>query len=475
MALVGSLILALPALYQASTTIVFNPDEMTGSPVKPAATNELELRLGLVRQELMSRTEMQDVIESLDLYPLLREKESPETVIDRLRRDIVIEQQASTEPEWGQSSAYAVTIRYQDWDPDQVAVVANELADRFIASSERLRTAQAASRTALVDEQLREARQAVGLQEQRIDAFKRSHMKQLPEQQSYNLATLDRLNSQLQLNTERQMRLLDQRQRALSGARTRGLSEATAGLVGVQRLEQLQTNLENLRTRYTENHPDVMRLQKEIASLSAELGNGSQSPSASQAHELGSAVSMESLRAEEVRLRAAIAELVEEVERAPTAQANLRTLTLDYDTAKDEYLTLQKLHQEAQLAESVQAHQFQQSRIIEAAIRPEAPLGPNRLLLLVMGFIVAVGVAGVAVFIAEQADHSFHTLTDIRRFTSVPVLASISNIRTAGDRFRGFARFSLNSVMLLAGLLVLAGSGYFLGAHSQRLVQVLAG
>jgi hypothetical protein len=86
-----------------------------------------------------------------------------------------------------------------------------------------------------------------------------------------NLATLERLNTQLRLISEQQIRTLEQRQRLLEsiptpwGAGRMSVSDSpTADL-----LEEKRHDLGQLEARFTSQHPDVLRLKQEIAALEA--------------------------------------------------------------------------------------------------------------------------------------------------------------------------------------------------------------
>ena len=472
------LIAALPPLYRASTTTLFTQDDIAESLLKTGATNELELRLGAIQQAVMSRTQLQEVIDAFDLYAPMKGNASPESVINRFRRDIRIDQQASTEPQWGQHSTYAITISYQDWDPDRVAPVANELAARFRAENERIRISQAAGKTAFVREELATAKARFEAEEGRINDFKNAHMGELPEQQAFNMATLDRLNSELRLNGERQVHLLERRDGGLPGAGESVAGKSVTGLTGVRRLEWLKRNLAERETGLTANHPDIIRLKAEIDSLTRELaqpvasdkgrGNLQRQDPADLEGEL------RTLRREEASLRAAIAGLVRTLEGTPRIEQELTRFAYDYDNARDEYVAMQKHYQDAYLAESLETRQNQQVKIIEMAIPPDGPLAPNRSRLIFLGFMLAVGIAGVVLLLAEKLDRSFHSIAEIHRFTTLPVLASIARIRTPGDEWRSRARFGLLSVIVVAGLLALAGCSYYAGTHAEQLVLAIS-
>jgi hypothetical protein len=80
----------------------------------------------------------------------------------------------------------------------------------------------------------------------------------------------------------------------------------------------------------------------------------------------------------------------------------------------------------------------------------------------------------VVLLLAEKLDRSFHSIAEIHRFTTLPVLASIARIRTPGDEWRSRARFGLLSVIVVAGLLALAGCSYYAGTHAEQLVLAIS-
>lgn len=478
------LIAALPPLYRASTTILFSQDDIAESLLETGATNELELRLGAIRQAVMSRSRLQEVIDAFDLYAPMKDSASPESMINRFRSDIRIDQQASTEPQWGQHSTYAITISYQDWDPERVAPVANELAARFMAENERIRTSQAARKTAFVREELAAAKARFEAEERRINDFKNAHMGELPEQQAFNMATLDRLNSELRLNGERQVHLLERRDGALPGAAESGAGVGVTGLTGIRRLEWLKRDLAERETRLTANHPDIIRLQAEIESLTQALaapdagedGQGNRQRDSQRLRQDPADLEgeLKALRREEGRLRAEIAGLVRTLEGTPRIEQELARFAYEFETAGDEYLVMQKHYQNAYLAESLETRKNQQVRIIEMAIPPDGPVAPNRPRLVFLGFVLAVGFAGAALLLAEKLDRSFHSIAEIRRFTTLPVLASIPRVRTPGDEWRGRARFGLLSLAFVAALLAMAGCSYYAGTHAEQLVLAIS-
>src|SRR2546428_492780 len=80
--------MSLPDLYRATATVIVERQQVPEAYVKASVTAELETRIERIRQELMSRARLSDLILRFDLYPNLRKKAPLDAVVDRMRRDI---------------------------------------------------------------------------------------------------------------------------------------------------------------------------------------------------------------------------------------------------------------------------------------------------------------------------------------------------------------------------------------------------
>jgi polysaccharide chain length determinant protein (PEP-CTERM system associated) len=319
-----------------------------------------------------------------------------------------------------------------------------------------------------------------------------------------NLQTLERLNTQFRLNGERQMRSRDQRQEL-----QRQL-EATAGSAApapsrvrpappqadplVVRLERLQQMLVELRSTFNDRYPDVVKLKAEIAQLEAQLGNtrppapeGSTSvepepvaptvdPHVGQMQQALGQLNLEikALKEEEGNLRAAMATYQTRVDNTPRRDLEFQELSRDYDSTRELYRTLLKRYEEAQLSESLEQRQKgEQFRILEPAVYPLEPVSPNRRRFLLLGFALSIGVSAGLVLLAEKLDTSFHTIDDLREFTPVPVLVSISRIVTENDVHRRRRRAQLTAAVAVFAVFLIVGASYFVAHENEQLLRLL--
>jgi succinoglycan biosynthesis transport protein ExoP len=478
----------LPDLYQASA-IVLIERQMSEAVTKPSMSGELESRLQVIKQEILSRARLTELVDRFNLYQPLRSRSSMETVLDQTRRDIQIE---LTGPEQlnGRTKTVAFRLIYTGENRDTVANVTNALAAFYVAQNDRMRSEEATRTAEFLKGQLAEAKKQVDHHEQNVRAFTARHVGELPQQTGVNLATLTRLNDQLRLNGEQQLNVMQQRQRLLEGVtlETEALSVTAAAspvstdpVEMARRLDKMKDELLQLETRSTAKHPDVIRFKEQIASLEREAATREEAdrkaiqsvekaPEPSKDLPPARRRALENLDGElgrlkttETDVRAAIAAFERRLEGAPELQQEFALLSRDQQAAKDLSDSLLKRYDEAQLVESMEVdRQGERFRVLESAIPPDGPKAPNRARLLLLGLLLAAAAAVGSLLIAEQLDSSFHSLDELRQFTKVPVLAAIPSIGAASGRHHARLAVAMVSALVLIGL---AGAG---SAHIAR-------
>jgi succinoglycan biosynthesis transport protein ExoP len=480
---VASGVRALPPLYRSTATVLVE-QQVPESLLKPGMPSELDARLSTITQEVLSRARLLNLIARFDLYPELRERGETDEVIRRMRRDIQLERKG-VDLAWGRTATVAFALSFHGRDPDTIAAVTNEIASFYVAENTKIRERQAMGTTELLQRQLSEMQGKLDKHERRVNEFKLRHIGELPEQVAANLAILGRLNTQLQLNGEKQIRVMERRQTlAKQLTNTDELSAAGDPEAAAARLAKLRQELNELRARFSDKYPDVVGLRAEIATLEGRADDGAPNPAEAGATEPAppglrdalreAEAELEALKADEKRLRQAIVTYEHRVENAPRRQHELSEYSRDYEATKDVYQSLVKRLADARLAENVEeGRRGEQFRLLDPAVPAELPYAPKRLHLLIMGLLMAGAVAvGVAV-IAEQLDTSFHTLESLRAFAKVPVLVGIPRIDTGADIGRGRRRFALAAASAVVGLLLIAGVSHYVARGNEGIVRLL--
>jgi succinoglycan biosynthesis transport protein ExoP len=471
---------SLPSVYRSAATVLVERQQVAETFVRSSVTGELDTRLETISQEVLSRPRLQALIERFDLYPKLRRRVSLEAAIEQARHDIKVELRG-VEPMGGRGTTVAFAVSFRGQDPETPAQVANALASFYVDENLKLRGRQASDTAQFLKVQLDETRQRLDAEEQRIGDFKRRHAGELPEQVAVNTATLERLDAQLALNANSQMRALEQR-----GALTRLLSEGGPGGVAdsldpAARLDRLRLELAKMRRLYSDKYPDVIRLKAEIAATEQQLAEAPRAAAAEPAgvraqSSLGDLdAEIRGLKSEEQQLRRAIAEYQRRIEAAPARDHEFQEMSRDYRTTKELYDSMLKRYEDAQVAQDMERNRGgEEFRVLDPAVPARMPSAPNRARLGLLGALFSVGMAAAAVMLAEHFDTSFHTVDDLHAFTRVPVLARIPRLVSTADAVERGRRLRLAAVSIPLGLALIVLASYHVAHGNEQLVRLLS-
>ena len=472
--------LSLPAMYRSTASVLVQREELRDSLVRPGLTSELEARLRTIGQEALSRARLETLLERFDLYHTLRTRSTTEEAVEQLRRDIGLEL-TSAEVANGRSTI-AFTLSFRGRDPDTVAQVTNSLAQFYVDENLKIRARQARGAAQLLARQVEETKQRLDEQERRVGDFKRRYIGELPEQVTANLSTLQRLNGQLALNSTSQTRALERRvalEKQLTEIESPSAAAGREG-GGGSSLIRLKRELARMRKQYSDRYPDVLQLKAEIAALEAmEPGARRAEPEDPTVAGIRKSLAevdadLRNLRADDQRLRREITAYQQRVETAPQHEQEFQQMSRDYRATKEQYDMIQKRYQDALVAQDIeQRHTADEFRILDPAIPAREPMAPNRLRLGVLTLALALGVAAAVVALVEHLDTSFHGLSDLRTFTSVPVLASIPRITVASEARPALLRRWLTAASIAAGLAMIVFVTYHLARGNEQLVRML--
>ena len=494
-----SVVAFVPNLYQSTASVLVDRQQVPEAFVRSTVTSELETRLRSISQEILSRSRLDSVINRFGLYAKLRAAQPPEAIIERMREDIRLDLRSSDPQRRG--STIAFTISYRGPDPDTVAQVTNTLASSYVEENLKARERQATGTSQFLKAQLQEARKRLDEQERQVSQFKRRNIGELPQQMETTLGIIDRLDAQLRLNLDNQGRLRERRQllanretqmplipddRTVSSSDRLGLPPESPG----DTLARMQQELRQLRVRYTDKHPDVVRVRLAIAELEKELSDspplaaratpdGRPGPRATtnpyllqlrQAQDETDA-EIGVLKAEEKRLRDSIATSVRRVQNTPQLEQELKELSRDYESTRELYASLSKRLEEADLSESMEQRQKgEQFRILDPALPSAVPAAPNRLRLLLVSGVLSLGLAVAAVVLAEGRDTSFHSRETLRSFTTVRVI-SLPRIVLDTDVRRQRWHFWLAATGTALALVLIVVIAYYFAHGNDRLVR----
>lgn len=454
----------LPDIYRGSATVIVESQE-PATFIK-ASVSELETRLVTIQQELLSRARLGELITRLNLYPSWRGRVPVDAIVQHMRRDIRVDL-TGTDQSRGRATTIGVKLTYIGLDPRTAAAVPNALASMYVEENTRMRERQTGQMAQFLKSQLDTAAKEVDSQQARLNRFKSLRAGQLPEQVSFNMVTLERLNTQLRLTSDAQAKVRDR------------LGDAPFQMAQADPLVTAKDRLAELQIKFTEKHPDVIQAKARINEMERQrAAEGRDDSNARVIRRLSPARSAEnelaSLQREERTLRSEIAAYEQRVQSAPQVEQELEAIENDYKTAKDSYDSIQARYEEAQLADTLeQTKKGESFRVLDAAVVPAYPAAPNRRRLLLMAFFFSVASGIGMMLLKEHLDTSFHSVGELRQFTSLPVLASIPYVTTR-TTVSQILRVAASIVAVIGMCTLLAGFAYRTARENTQLVWMLS-
>jgi len=461
---------ALPDIFSSTTLIMVEPQDVSPAYVQATVTDRLDKRLQAMNQEILSRTRLEDIIKDLGLFRELQANHTPmEKIVSAMRNRINVQV-------FQTDNAFRIT--YEGDDPKIVRQVAARLASLYIDENLKIREAQATGTTEFLESELSKVKGHLEEQEASIQAYKQKYMGELPEQREANMRALEGFRVQLQtvsaaLSAAMERKLLLDKQaaeaRALPaarpGAETRMNATNPSGAVNPSvRLRQLEAQLADMRSRYTDEYPDVVRTLSQIAKLKGDLGEnagkGRDEVNRFVPIELTQALNqtqleIKRLQQDEDRLKQGIETYQRRIESAFVREQEIKELSRDYDVTQTKYQRMLDKKLEAQLSQSLERRQkAERFRMLDPASLPQVPTRPNRPMLLAAGCGLSALLALALPILLWQIDTSFHFPDELAGST-LPILAVIPQLQTA-DVVHRRRRYRLR-VMAASGLALVVG------------------
>ncbi len=238
----------------------------------------------------------------------------------------------------------------------------------------------------------------------------------------------------------------------------------------IKQLIDLQGQLAALKGRLGPKHPDVIKLSRQTAALEAEVeaakkdtktgGNVSlaepENPAYINIQTQIASTAMEVAEMKKARdnLKREIAKYQQRLENAPVVERDYSQLTRDYDNAKFKYNEIMNKLMEARVAQGMEESQKgERFTIIDPAQLPEKPFKPNRLAIVLIGFVLALGAAVGAAAVRESLDDSVKSPEELDELTGLPVLSTISQMESTFERRQQRRRTWLLLTILVIGVI----------------------
>jgi polysaccharide chain length determinant protein (PEP-CTERM system associated) len=431
----------VPKEYKSSTTLGVTAPLVSPSIVSQVMPSDNFDRMRAIQQQLVSTPILSRVA---------REEQLSDVGLLRNAIEIKVPDPVANTNEVRRLDTFVVS--YTDSDPSRAQRVANRLGRVFVDENSKVRTERAEDTTMFINAQLAASQTRINDLETRLRKAKESYMGQLPEQTGANLQTIAGLRAQIvsdetAIRGERDRMMLIDRQ--IDAIDKNTVDEPAPGRIGDAlaspelRVLSLQRELAAARAIYKDAHPEVQRIQEELAYAKKEAQAAQQQPQADRLARLQRNPSYLSLVSEREVGRARIKDLQRDqadaqgqiaryqarVEAAPMVEQQLTNIQREYDLERQQYNDLSSRQRAAVIAASVERNRSgERFEVIDPASYPTTPLKPLPLRLwlgsLLGGLVVGAGLT----LLREYVDSSVHDERELRDALELPILGSIARI-----------------------------------------------
>ncbi|HEV2223353.1 MAG TPA: XrtA system polysaccharide chain length determinant [Candidatus Acidoferrales bacterium] len=490
----------LPATYQSEALILVEQQKVTSELVPPNVSVSLEDQLQSMTQQILSRTQLQGIIDRYHLYTKHRGLLAifePTDPVDQMRKDINI---TPVEVPGRNGDLTAFKIDYTGPTPELAQQVNSELTSAFLDQNMKSQQQLSQSTTSFFDNQLADARAKLEEQGAKVRAFKAQHVGELPDQLESNVQILAGVQNQLEqtqraLDRAQQQKLylesIVQQYQSVQTDLGNGDSAETPPALDKE-LKDLRMQLAAERSQYTDNYPDVIALKDQIAKTEklkkqiegeiatsqktdktskdsatsvagADFQNGAPTPMMQIESQLkANQLEIKGYEKQEKTLEGRVAEYQTRLNMMPATEQALADVSRGYDESQKNYDSLLAKQSQSQLATSLeQNQQGQQFRLLDPAQLPDKPASPNHILLSLGGLILGIAVGVGLMALLELTDARVRSEEDLEGLIAARVLVGIPRISTPKedhDRIR--MRWMGRAAAVVVVLLIVAGNIY---------------
>jgi polysaccharide chain length determinant protein (PEP-CTERM system associated) len=433
-------------MYRSSTVILVEQQQIPEKYVQSVTGGGVAERISTITQQVLSRTNLQKVIDEFQLSPDILKSHGYDGVVTGLRKNV------KTQTKGNSGRLESLTISFSHQDPMVAMKVTSKLASQYIDGNIKMREKFIEGATEFLEQELAVAKETLDEKEKVLSEYKLRFAGELPAQLETNLRTLDRLQLE-KIRIQESLTSLHSRielvQKSIGdyGYPPSLLQGPTKGRMGdpsVIQLSEFKKELQKMTGEFTDAYPDVISLKLQIQRLEEELAQRAE-PShepdivafdpylaelKNEHNELK--LQIDQLTSQLKRTAASMADFEGRIERTPEREQEILGLERDYGNMKANYQHLHQKRIDASISENLDKRQKgERFRILDPANLPTIPDGLPRELIALGGLGGGVGLGFGLAFLLDLLSPTFRRSDDVEVSLGFPLLATIPSFKMA--------------------------------------------
>ena len=444
----------LKPVYQSTGTILVESQQIPTDLIKATVTTYADERIQVIKQRVMTRDNLNRIIQKYQLYPEKIDSETTSTLIDEMRNAISVELLNADMPgSSGGKATIAFKVGFEYVRPEIAHKVANELVTLFLDENVKARTERATETTEFLTQEVDRLKVELEGVENKVATYKQEHANSLPEHLDMHMGMLQRADLEVKeldrdyKATQEELRYLDVELASTKASAKKGAGGDEA-VSQISELDKARAELDRALVLYKESHPTIRALKRKIETLekSPETTGEKKPVRASIESELVVAKVQAQIEAAKVRLSSIASQkksteikmdqLQAQVVQSPQIERGLFTLMRDYENAKSKYEEVKSKQVNAKIAENLeQENKAERFVMLEPPIFPDKPIKPNRKKIIALG--IAASLFGALAFAAlletlhsrVRGAESLTSLIGLRPLVIIPYITTQGELK----------------------------------------------
>jgi len=325
-----------------------------------------------------------------------------------------------------------IDIRFTHYDPQVAAKVVNAIAETYVFSNLEKKTETNTSTGDFLQKRIAELQQQIRSDEERLVNYaKNNQIISLDATQNMVVERLAGLNRQL-LEAENDRKTAEA---AYNAAKVPGAASALAE-IDAKHVPEIEAKLADLSQKRaqllvdaTSEAPEVKEINQQIAELDSQIKDMRSRKSTTILTNLET--NYRQTLAREQALRKSFEQQRSETLTQNEAAINYRIIQQEIETNKS---LLTNLLQSSKENDVMMAGKPNNISIVDYAIAPDGPIGPNRLRTVLIALFLSMGLGVGFALILEYLDDSVRSADEVERLLHLPALAIIPSVGAATRR-----------------------------------------
>jgi succinoglycan biosynthesis transport protein ExoP len=419
---------ALPRTYRSTATLLVQSQDIPTTIVDAPVSGGVEQRIARIRQQVLSRGDLIQLIEQNDLYPDERRNQPLSKIIETMRHSTSvgalssdIGQQSGT-----QNTTIAIAMSFDYPDPAKAQAVLQSYVSKFLSMDSQDVEDQASLTVRFLQDQATKLQSQISDIEGQITALKERNGSALASSGSPGFIDTGSFSAQITSLQNENRQLIAQSRKGGDGSSA--LAQAEAALAAAQ-------------AQYSDTHPDVIAAKERVIELRRiSQSSGSSNTVAEQIAANNGAIHqlMDQRDATLARANASMAGQA----RAPAIMEQAMQLENRATTLRNQYQQVSENLLKAQNSSRMASEQrAERLSLVEPANLPDHPFSPNRPLLIGAGAAAGLGLGLLLVLILELMSRPVRSPKQLEQL-GYPVLGLVPLINNNPQRAKRFAIFS---------------------------------